>query len=144
MCVRLYSSNQVRKASLAPGNDKNCLLTVFAFGERSHICSLLSVIQNIGNVNILLSNKTSKEKTKKSSNRKTSTTTDKGHRGHRNYLSDCAWIQWMHGKTKPKLLEKFRTTKHKKWSPDFFCYKYNRPILHLCQKLTRRRNSHVT
>lgn len=90
MCVRLYSSRQVWNASLASGNDDNCLLTAIAFGERSYVYSSLTIIQNIGNVNILLSNKTSKEKTKKSSNRKTSTTTDKGHRGHRNFLSDCA------------------------------------------------------
>ena len=92
MCVRLYSSNQEWNASLASGNDKNCLLTAVALGERSHACSLLTIIQNIGNVSILLSNKTTKGKAKKLSNRKTSTTTDKGHRGHRNFLSDCAII----------------------------------------------------
>ena len=84
MCVRLYSPNQVWNAFPVSGKDKNCLHVAFALGEMSYVRSLTTIIQNIGNVNILLSNKTSKEKTKKLSNRKTSTTTDKGHRGHRN------------------------------------------------------------
>lgn len=89
MCVRLYSPYREWNPQ-ATGNDRNCPWITFALGERSLAHALSSIIQNIGNVNHLLSNKTSKEKTKKSLNRKTSTTTEKGHRGLRNCLSDCA------------------------------------------------------